>query len=71
MCFLLGWIYLFFASLPWLGVTVALLCFLMIILVDNVFCAAQMAGGFAERLGGGVGAGLWQYRRAFLVAVRK
>lgn len=35
--FLLGWIYLFFASLPWLGVTVALLCFLMIILVDNVF----------------------------------
>jgi ech hydrogenase subunit B len=35
--FLLGWVYLFFGSIPWLGVVVALLVFLFIILVDNVF----------------------------------
>ena len=35
--FLLGWIYLFFGSMPWLGVTVALLAFVFLILVDNVF----------------------------------
>lgn len=35
--FLLGWVYLFFASMPWLGVTVVLLVFLFLILVDNVF----------------------------------
>jgi ech hydrogenase subunit B len=35
--FLLGWVYLFFASIPWLGVAVTLLVFLLIILVDNVF----------------------------------
>ena len=35
--FLLGWVYLFFGSMPWLGVLVSLLVFLFIILVDNVF----------------------------------
>jgi ech hydrogenase subunit B len=35
--FLLGWVYLFFASLPVLGVAVALLVFVFMILVDNVF----------------------------------
>jgi NADH:ubiquinone oxidoreductase subunit H len=35
--FLLGWVYLFFGSIPWLGVLVSLLVFLFIILVDNVF----------------------------------
>ena len=35
--FLLGWIYLFFAAAPVLGVIVALLAFLLVILVDNVF----------------------------------
>ena len=35
--FLLGWVYLFFASMPVLGVAMALLVFLFVILVDNVF----------------------------------
>lgn len=35
--FLLGWVYLFFASSPLLGVTVSLLVFGFVILVDNVF----------------------------------
>jgi formate hydrogenlyase subunit 4 len=35
--FLLGWVYLFFASIPALGVAVALLAFGFVILVDNVF----------------------------------
>jgi formate hydrogenlyase subunit 4 len=35
--FLLGWIFLFFASIPLLGVAVALGAFLLVILVDNVF----------------------------------
>jgi formate hydrogenlyase subunit 4 len=35
--FLLGWVYLFFASIPALGVAVSLLVFVFIILVDNVF----------------------------------
>lgn len=35
--FLLGWVYLFFAAVPWLGVAVALLVFGAVILVDNVF----------------------------------
>lgn len=35
--FLLGWIYLFFASSPVLGVVVSLLAFVFVILVDNVF----------------------------------
>ena len=35
--FLLGWVYLFFASIPALGIAVSLLVFVLIILVDNVF----------------------------------
>jgi formate hydrogenlyase subunit 4 len=35
--FLLGWVYLFFASSPLLGVVVSLLVFAFVILVDNVF----------------------------------
>jgi formate hydrogenlyase subunit 4 len=35
--FLLGWVYLFFGSMPALGVGVALLAFVFVILVDNVF----------------------------------
>ncbi len=35
--FLLGWVYLFFASMPVLGVAMALLVFLFVILVDSVF----------------------------------
>jgi NADH:ubiquinone oxidoreductase subunit H len=35
--FLLGWVYLFFASSPVLGVAAALLVFVFVILVDNVF----------------------------------
>jgi ech hydrogenase subunit B len=35
--FLLGWVYLFFAASPVLGVTVSLAVFLFVILVDNVF----------------------------------
>ncbi len=35
--FLLGWVYLFFASFPLLGLAVAGLAFLLLILVDNVF----------------------------------
>jgi ech hydrogenase subunit B len=36
--FLLGWVYLFFAIWPLLGITVSILVFLLMILVDNV-CA--------------------------------
>ena len=39
--FLLGWVYLFFASVPWLGVLVSLLVFVFVILVDNVFARLQ------------------------------
>lgn len=35
--FLLGWVYLFFASMPVLGVAVSLAVFVFVILVDNVF----------------------------------
>jgi ech hydrogenase subunit B len=35
--FLLGWVYLFFAASPPLGVAAALLAFALVILVDNVF----------------------------------
>jgi ech hydrogenase subunit B len=35
--FLLGWVYLFFASMPVLGVAASLLVFVFVILVDNVF----------------------------------
>jgi len=35
--FLLGWVYLFFAAMPALGVAAALAVFLFVILVDNVF----------------------------------
>jgi formate hydrogenlyase subunit 4 len=35
--FLLGWVYLFFAAMPALGLAVALGVFLFVILVDNVF----------------------------------
>jgi ech hydrogenase subunit B len=35
--FLLGWVYLFFASSPLLGVVMTLLVFVLVILVDNVF----------------------------------
>jgi ech hydrogenase subunit B len=35
--FLLGWVYLFFAAMPALGVGVSLLVFVFVILVDNVF----------------------------------
>lgn len=35
--FLLGWVYLFFASMPWLGVAVSLSVFLLMIFIDNVF----------------------------------
>jgi formate hydrogenlyase subunit 4 len=35
--FLLGWVYLFFASMPVLGVIISSLVFSLIILVDNVF----------------------------------
>jgi len=35
--FLLGWVYLFFASIPVLGVAAALFVFVFVILVDNVF----------------------------------
>lgn len=35
--FLLGWVFLFFASMPWLGVAASLLVFVFVILVDNVF----------------------------------
>ena len=35
--FLLGWVYLFFASAPALGIVAALLIFVLIILADNVF----------------------------------
>jgi formate hydrogenlyase subunit 4 len=35
--FLLGWVYLFFASMPVLGVAMSLLTFGLLILVDNVF----------------------------------
>jgi formate hydrogenlyase subunit 4 len=35
--FLLGWVYLFFARMPVLGVAAALAVFLFVILVDNVF----------------------------------
>lgn len=57
--FLLGWIYLFFAASPVLGVAVALLSFLFVILVDNVFArlkwqaALRSAWGVAVVLGFG------------------
>lgn len=35
--FLLGWVYLFFGSMPVLGVAASLFVFLFVILVDNVF----------------------------------
>ncbi|MHC1764219.1 MAG: respiratory chain complex I subunit 1 family protein [Verrucomicrobiia bacterium] len=35
--FLLGWVYLFFASWPVVGIAVALFAFVFVILVDNVF----------------------------------
>jgi ech hydrogenase subunit B len=34
---LLGWVYLFFASRPALGVAVSLLAYLLVVLVDNIF----------------------------------
>ncbi len=37
LVFLLGWVYLFFASMPILGVAVSLLVFVLVIFVDNVF----------------------------------
>lgn len=39
--FLLGLIYLFFASIPWLGVLVALLVFFLEILIDNTFARVK------------------------------
>jgi formate hydrogenlyase subunit 4 len=56
---LLGWIYLFFASWPALGVAVTLAVFLFLILVDNVFArlkwqtALRSAWGVALVLGFG------------------
>jgi NADH:ubiquinone oxidoreductase subunit H len=35
--FLLGWVYLFFAAIPALGISAALAVFVFVILVDNVF----------------------------------
>ncbi len=35
--FLLGWVYLFFAAIPALGIAASLLVFVFVILVDNVF----------------------------------
>jgi len=35
--FLLGWVYLFFASVWWLGVVAALAVFVLMVLVDNAF----------------------------------
>ncbi len=35
--FLLGWVFLFFGAMPWLGVAASLLVFVFVILVDNVF----------------------------------
>ena len=35
--FLLGWVYLFFASMPWLGVVAALAVFVLMVLIDNAF----------------------------------
>jgi formate hydrogenlyase subunit 4 len=57
--FLLGWVYLFFAASPALGVAVSLLTFLFVILVDNVFArlkwqaALRSAWGVAVVLGFG------------------
>jgi ech hydrogenase subunit B len=52
--FLLGWVYLFFAAWPWLGVLAALLVFLFVILVDNVF--ARLKWQTAVRSGWAVAA---------------
>lgn len=57
--FLLGWVYLFFASSPVLGVFVSLAVFVFVILVDNVFArlkwqaALKSAWGVAALLGFG------------------
>ena len=59
--FLLGWVYLFFASMPVLGVAMSLLVFVFVILVDNVFARLKWQTALAERLAGGGGAGLWQH----------
>jgi len=55
--FLLGWVYLFFAAMPALGIAVSLAVFLFVILVDNVFArlkwqaALKSAWGVALILG--------------------
>jgi len=57
--FLLGWVYLFFGSMPALGIAVSLFVFLFVILVDNVFArlrwqtALRSAWGVAVVLGFG------------------
>ena len=63
--FLLGWVYLFFASSPVLGVAVSLLVFVLRHPGGQRVRPAQMADRPAERLGGGGGAGLRQYPGAF------
>ena len=66
--FLLGWVYLFFAASPPLGVAVSLLVFGFVILVDNVFARLKWQTALAERLAGGGGAGLWEHPGAVLAA---
>jgi ech hydrogenase subunit B len=56
---LLGWVYLFFAAVPWLGVAASLLVFLLMILVDNVFARLKwqtmLRGAWGAALGLGFG----------------
>lgn len=56
---LLGWVYLFFAAVPWLGVAMALLVFLFMIVVDNVFARlkwqAALKSAWVAALGLGFG----------------
>ncbi len=46
--FLLGWVYLFFASVPAVGLTAALTVFVFVILVDNVFARLKWQAALAS-----------------------
>jgi formate hydrogenlyase subunit 4 len=56
---LLGWVYLFFAAVPWLGFSVAALVFFFVILVDNSFARmkwqAAVKSAWAVSLFAGMG----------------
>ncbi len=66
--FLLGWVYLFFAASPLLGVAVSLLVFGFVILVDNVFARLKWQTALQSAWLVAGGAGLRQHPGAVVAA---